>query len=364
MARLRALTGWPFDVAAAVALAPIAYVQAPHVPLARALAVAMCLAVAFRSRAPIPALAVPAFASLASTALGYLPPNGAGYAALQLCLYSVAATYPARVSAVIALIIAAGGVYVTWSMGLLGMAFTIAAVACNWFIARDLRTRRELVAVLRERAASAEQRVAADERARIAREVHDVVSHTVAVIAVQAGAARRMLDSDPDQAKVALAAVEKTARDALHDLRTLLDVLRPSAGGDRRPQPGLDRLPELMESFARAGLEIQSRIEVGEPLPAAADVSVFRIVQEALTNCLRHAGGAPVSLDVTRDGDTVEIGVHNGPGEAAPDANGAGRGLEGMRQRVKMFAGQMSAGPAEDGGWTVTVRLPVEASRT
>ena len=361
-ARLRGLTGWPFDVAAALVLAPIAYVDAPHVPLARALAVTMCAAVALRSRLPLPALAVPALAHLASTALGYLPPNGAGFFALLLCLYSVAADHSTRVSVTAAVVVAAGGLYVTWTTGLFALGFDLAGITATWFIAHDVRTRRRLVLALEERAASAEERAAAEERARMSRDVHDVVSHTVAVIAVQAGAARRVMDSDPPQAKVAMAAVEKTARDALHDLRTLLEVLRPDADGERRPQPGVERLPELMDSFARAGLQIESRISVGEALPAAADVSVFRIVQESLTNCLRHAAGAPVRLEVTRDGGALRIGVHNGPG-GRDGGGGSGRGLEGMRQRVKMLAGEMTAGPDPDGGWTVCVRLPLEASR-
>jgi signal transduction histidine kinase len=362
MARLRVLTGWPFDLAAALVLAALAIVTAPSVPLARALVVVMCLPVAVRSRIPLVALAVSAAPHLASTALGFLPPNAPGFIALLLCLYSVAAELPTRVSAAVAVVIAGGAVYVTWTTGLLGVALDLAVITATWFIAHDLRTRRQLVRAVEERASTAEERAAAEERARIAREVHDVVSHTVGVIAVQAGAARRLFDSDPRDAREALAAVERTAREALHDLRTLLGVLRSDGSTEKRPQPGVERLPELMRSFAEAGLQIESRISVSGPLTTTADVSVFRIVQEALTNCLRHAPGAPVQLEVRQDGDTVRIDVHNGP--AAPSSSaGAGRGLEGMRQRVKMFAGEMSAGPAADGGWRVSVRLPVEASR-
>ncbi|MBO0681647.1 MAG: hypothetical protein J2P45_00705 [Candidatus Dormibacteraeota bacterium] len=362
MARFSVLTGWPFDLAAALVLTALALASAPDVPLARGLAVLMCLPVAARSRLPLPALAVPAASHLASTALGFLPPNGPGFVALLFCLYSVVVDHPTRVSAPAGLIIAAGGTYVVWTSGPLAIGIDLAAIAATWFMAQNLRTRRELVTALTDRAAGAEERAAAEERARIAREVHDVVSHTVGVIAVQAGAARRLYDSDPSEARQALAAVEKTARDALHDLRALLDVLRSDPTPDKRPQPGMARLPELIRSLAEAGLRIESEISVSSPLPTAADVSVYRIIQEALTNCLRHAPGAAVRLVVRRDGDAVLISVHNGPG-AHGATTGAGRGLEGMRQRVKMFAGEMSAGPAPDGGWQLMVRLPLEASR-
>jgi signal transduction histidine kinase len=362
MVKLRVLTGWPFDLAAALVLTTLAVTTAPSAPLARCLVVAMCLPVAVRSRVPLVAVSVPAVAHVASTALGFLPPNVPGFIALLLCLYSVAAEFPSRVSAAAALMISGGATFVVWTTGPLVLALCLAAITATWFMAHDLRTRRELVRAMEERARSAEERAAAEERARIAREVHDVVSHTVGVIAVQAGAARHLFDSDPPEAKQALAAVEKTARDALHDLRTLLEVLGSDIRLDKRPQPGVEELAELMRSFTEAGLRIDSEISLGDPLPTAADVSVFRIVQEALTNCLRHAPGAPVRLEVRQDRDAVRISVHNGP--CAPTSSaGAGRGLEGMRQRVKMFAGEMSAGPAPDGGWSVTVRLPLEAPR-
>jgi DNA-binding NarL/FixJ family response regulator len=218
---LRALSGWPFDLGAAVVLTLMAVGTAPTPAPARVLAALMCLPVALRSRAPLAALAVAGAAHLAGAALGFHP-NGPGFGALLLCLYSVTVDQTTRVSAAAALVIAAGSVFVVWSLGALGVAFGLAAVTATWFIAHDIRTRRELVVALEARSRSAEERAVAEERARIAREVHDVVSHTVGVVAVQAGAARRLFDASPAEAKQALAAVEMTARSALHDLRVLI----------------------------------------------------------------------------------------------------------------------------------------------
>jgi signal transduction histidine kinase len=218
------------------------------------------------------------------------------------------------------------------------------------------------------------------ERARIASELHDVVTHNVSVMIVQAGAARQVLAAAPDQATSAMLAVEASGRAAMTELRNLLGLLGPAgtadqaapedcapAGQELRPQPGLGQLRSLVDGVTAAGLPVDLHVgELPAGLPPGLDLAAFRVVQEALTNVIKHAGKPRTSVSVDcRDGDLVVAVADAGrpagtAGGAAPAIPGAGRGLLGLRERVAMYGGELEAGPRPEGGWLVRARIPAD----
>jgi signal transduction histidine kinase len=221
------------------------------------------------------------------------------------------------------------------------------------------RSRQAMLEAQRDQAALAE-------RARIARELHDVVAHHVSMIAIQADTARLATPGLPEQGRERLEAIGATARDTMSELRSLLGVLRseePDAGlpGPRSPQPGLDQLGELVEGARAAGTPV--RLTVGGPLgplPPGVDLSAYRIVQEALTNARRHAPGAEVEVELCLTAATLVLRVRDhGPGSVAPEESAVGHGLLGMRERAAMVGGSLRAGSAAGGGFLVEAELPV-----
>jgi signal transduction histidine kinase len=221
-------------------------------------------------------------------------------------------------------------------------------------IAERDATRRAMSDTLREQAAT-------QERARIARELHDVVAHHVSMVAVQAETARLTTPGMPPEGRERLAAIGDTARDALTEMRRLLGVLRADVDGDaeRAPQPGLDRLDELVAGARAAGTTVQLAVR-GQPvaLPPGVDLTAYRIVQEALTNARRHAPGAAVDVEVVFGDGAVSVRVRDdGPGPAG-GADG-GHGLVGMHERVAMVDGRLRVGPADGGGFAVEAELPI-----
>jgi len=216
---------------------------------------------------------------------------------------------------------------------------------------------RQLLAQLEE------DRVVIAERQRIARELHDVVSHGFATIAVNAGVALDVIGEHPQQAADALAAIRAASTDAMRELRAILGTLRRVEGdGNHSYAPGLGRLDALVASTCAAGVPTDACV-VGRrrPLPVAVDVAAFRIVQEALTNVLRHAGQASASVKITyeRDGLVVEV-EDDGDGAARAGVSaGSGHGLTGMRERVRALGGELEAAPRDDSGFRVRARLPV-----
>jgi signal transduction histidine kinase len=250
-----------------------------------------------------------------------------------------------------------------------------------WYVGRRLRLRQERTAqLLREQAAEA-RRIVNEERTRIARELHDVVAHRVSLMTVQAGAARAVAAQDPEGALRAMGAVEEAGRQALAELRHLLGVLRPETGLDGLgPQPGLVDLPRLVEQVRGAGLDVSLATDgVPAELPARVDLFAYRIVQEALTNALKHAGpGAhtEVRLGTDRGGIVIEV-VDNGNGSEPPSAaagplrpagspvgdrqdrrSAAGHGIVGMRERALLLGGTLDARPRPGGGFRVVAHLP------
>jgi signal transduction histidine kinase len=234
-------------------------------------------------------------------------------------------------------------------------------------VGRELRRRERSHAVLSERASRlAEERAAwvrdavAAERARIARELHDVVAHCVSVMVIQAGAAEDLLDRDPDGAREPLRAVQHTGQQAVAELGHMLGLLRAEAPEDTLlPQPGVAQVPELVAQVRSAGLLVEYEVE-GTPgdLPPGVDVALYRLVQEALTNVLKHARGARARVVLRYTDAAVELAVHD-DGRPAPSGPGLGHGLIGMRERVALYGGTLEAGPRADGGFAVDAVFPV-----
>ncbi|HEU4349818.1 MAG TPA: sensor histidine kinase, partial [Actinoplanes sp.] len=234
-----------------------------------------------------------------------------------------------------------------------------------WLAGDNLRVRQQRWAALQARAERLVQereerarQAVTQERLRIARELHDVVAHSMSVIAVQAGVANHVIDSRPEQARAALATVETTTRAALVEMRRLLGVLRQpdEPAGSLRPSPGLADVPGLIAQFAEAGLPVEMSVE-GAPdgVPEGVELSAYRIVQEGLTNVLRH-GGPKAFLTIEYEPGCVRVAIaDDGSGHRA--SGSAGHGLIGMRERVSVFGGTLTAGPRADGGFDVAATL-------
>ncbi|WP_189819338.1 sensor histidine kinase [Streptomyces olivaceoviridis] len=351
--------------------------------LSLVLMLAGAAALVFRRRAPRTVLAVTGTVSLVECVTG--DPRAPVAMSAVIALFTVAATTDRST---------------TWRLGLLSMTvLTAAAMLAGplpWYAQENLgvlawtgigatagdavRSRRAVVQAIRDRAERAERtreeearRRVAEERLRIARDLHDVVAHHIALVNVQAGVAAHVMDKRPDQAKEALAHVREASRSALDELRATVGLLRQSGDPEAptEPAPGLSRLEELADTFRSAGLPVSvARADQGTELPAAVDLAAYRIVQEALTNVRKHAGpeaGAEVS--VVRVGPNVEVTVlDDGPGKpGGPEAgraseDGGGHGLLGMRERVTALGGTLTTGPRYGGGFRVHAILPVKTT--
>lgn len=233
----------------------------------------------------------------------------------------------------------------------IGMAF-----GARWDARRALEAERDRVAQAQA------ERGALAERARIAREMHDVVAHHMSMIAVRCETAPYRLGELPENARTELAEVAAAAREALGEMQNLLGVLRSSEGGERAPQPGVDQLETLLSDARSAGADVTWSLEPGGPVAAPLGLTVYRVVQQGLANAAQHAGGAPVRVSLSRNGSGLVVDVTNGPG-TAPDVPGSGQGLRGMRERVEVHGGTLSAGPSDDGGFRLRAELPTGGGR-
>jgi signal transduction histidine kinase len=225
-----------------------------------------------------------------------------------------------------------------------------------WVIGDYIRSRRQFFVELVARHQAAREQAAEDERLRIARELHDVVAHNVSVMAIQAGAARVSGNSSPE----AMQLIERTARDTLAELNRLLGVLRKQDGAPLAPQPGLDQVDALLNAARDAGLEATLKVTGDRrTLPGALDLSAYRIVQEAITNVLKHANASRVEVVLDYQPDALALTItDNGSGPAAAVGASTGHGLIGMRERIEMFGGEMGAHSSSLGGFAVRARLP------
>lgn len=385
-----------FDAAVAVAVAGIAlggsigeahpdrhasdaqlhYLRSHQPGLAYTLVVVAGLALFWRRRWPLQVLGVVVLLITAYSAAGFVP--GAGLVAVYVAAFTVAVFEPRLTASVasgasaVVLFIAAG---VGGPFGWLGGTNTVmvvcvvAAVAIGTAVA----ARRQIFLAMRERAEHAERdreeearrRVDA-ERLRIARELHDVVAHTMSMINIQAGVAAHVLPDKPEQAAQALTAIKEASREGLRELRAVLNVLRKVEEAEgTAPAPRLDQLGALADATTQAGIRTQLRYEGERPrsLPEGVELATYRIVQESLTNVLRHAGSGTcawvviefepgqVIVDVSDDGKPVLVAA------GGISAAGTGSGIPGMKERASAFGGTVDAGPREDGGWRVRAVL-------
>jgi signal transduction histidine kinase len=241
-----------------------------------------------------------------------------------------------------------------------GASFAVIALAAMLLVRRVVGDRERRVQIAeRERDLAAREAVV-EERARIARELHDVIAHHVSMIVLQAGAERRVLDGANTSTREVLETVERTGRSALTEMRRLLGMLRGDANDPLTPQPGLTDVPTLVGQLREAGLPVELHVE-GEPseLPVGIELSAYRIVQEALTNALKHAGEASATVNIRYGSDSLELEIaDDGTGTSTPVPSG-GHGLVGIRERVALYGGRLDAGRRPGGGFTVRVLLPI-----
>ncbi|MFC4057856.1 sensor histidine kinase [Planomonospora corallina] len=333
----------------------------PLVVAGKLIAVTQSVVLWWRRSRPVPVMAV---ALAGGLVVHLLAPHGVFPVAGLVALGSLATVRPPRFSlpALAALLALTALNFLTAPVEDAQFAMVFPIVV--WALGEALRSRRSAVE-------EASRRAAGEEQARIARELHDVIAHSVSVIVVQAAAADDVFDERPDQARAALRSIESAGREALGELRRLLASVRPGAEGEPpHPQPGLERLEELVEPLRAAGLKVVVRREGpgGVPLPAGVDLSAYRIVQEALTNTLRHAAADRAEVTVRTSAETLELEVVD-DGRGAPREGGGdaarvhGRGIAGMRERAAMLGGTLDAGPLPAGGFRVHARLPLEAVR-
>jgi signal transduction histidine kinase len=346
----------------------------PHTPLAAFLLVIVAgAALAWRHRYPRAVVCVSTAAIAAYSLAGWingssllLPAIAVGTLAATVKLYQALA-WSAGVLVVLTAATVANNPLGRWGGGVVVFPATIVVALLAGI---SLRNRRIDARARREHAQREAQRQIDEERLRIARELHDVVAHTMATITVQAAAASQLLATSPERAAESLAAIRTSSKEGLRELRAILDVLRraddPSAPPDpTRPVPGLERLDALIAGVRQAGVLVTTRVE-GEPrpLPAMTDLSAFRIIQEALTNTVRHAAAATATVSVTYGADDLQVEVvDDGRGGKVRIDNGAGggHGLRGMRERAAAAGGTIEIGPMDSGGFRVAARFPAAA---
>ncbi|MEV5173416.1 sensor histidine kinase [Streptomyces flaveolus] len=344
--------GWPELDARAYALVALA-----HLP------------VALRGRHPVAVFAVVEAAASVYIGLGHWPVVCTFGA--MLALYTVASVRPpctalACAACTSAVWVYAGVVSHSPSMAsVVGQALLYSSVLV-WF-GYLARRSAELTRRLRAEHAERARRAVAEERGRIARELHDVVAHHMSVISVQAGLARFVFDSDPGKARGALGTIADTSREALEELRRMLQVLReedPEAP-QRAPMPTLDRLGELVDRVRGGGLPVDLAVEgTARPLPPGVELCAYRVVQEALTNALKHAGPAHARVELRYGTQELTVRVTDDGEGADPDRmrTSGGHGLIGMRERATLYGGTISVGPRTEGGYEVRLTLPTSAA--
>ncbi|MFI0896154.1 sensor histidine kinase [Streptomyces sp. NPDC020983] len=324
-----------------------------------------------RRRAPVPVAAGTAVVTLLYVVLGY--PYGPVFAALVVAFFSaVAAGHRKGVLIVAAGAFAAHALVGLWlyrwlpPSGDTRASWTEVSGAAAWLAAvlaaaELFRVRRERIARERRERAEAERRRADEERLRIAQELHDVLAHSISLINVQAGVALALIDERPEQARTALTTIKAASKEALGEVRQVLGALRtPGSQAPRAPAPGLDRLPELVEQATAAGLRAEVAVE-GEraALPPGADLAAFRIVQEALTNVVRHSGSRTARVRLSYRPGLFQVQVDDDGPAAARGETGGGNGLVGMRERAAALGGTVETGPRPDGGFRVRARIPL-----
>ncbi|ALO06709.1 two component system sensor kinase [Streptomyces venezuelae] len=352
--------------------------------LGRALLLLGAAALVLRHRWPVPVVFGVATVTLAYLAAGY--PYGPVFVLIAVaCFAAVVQGHRTAAGFALGLLWAghlllshwlyrwlppAGDGPAPWGQELPAGAFAVAVLAASELV----RVRREQWAQQRAERAAAERRRADEERLRIARELHDVLAHSISVINVQAGVGLALLDADPEQARTALTTIKAASKEALGEVRQVLDTLRTPGDAPRAPAPGLARLPELVEQAAAAGLTVTVTTS-GPPvaagkagkaaaLPPGADLAAFRIVQEALTNVVRHSGSRTARVEIAHGPARLDLRVDDDGPATGTEAGGSGNGLAGMRERAAALGGTIDAGVRPDGGFRVHAVLPLRPEET
>jgi signal transduction histidine kinase len=332
------------------------------------------LALSFRRLAPLLTVAAVLGSIAVESLLGVsLQKPDAPLLIALVAVYTAGAYLPLR-DAVAGLALAIAGIGASYAgsstNGHSDFAFTSVVVTAGWLVGRGMHGRVTQAAVIAERTQRLEQEAVAEraaaiaeERRRIARDLHDVIAHSVSVMVIQAGAAEDLLDRDPAAVLEPIRAVQETGRGALVEISRLLGLLREDGAElGLAPQPRIDDLPELVAQTEAAGLPVDLRVEgTARSLPLGVDLSVYRITQEALTNVRRHSAGGRASVVLRYNEAAVELAVEN-DGVASTNGHRGGHGLVGMRERVAVFGGSLEAGPLPDGGFRVVARLPLHPS--
>ncbi len=384
-ARSRAVLGVPLlDVVLACVLVALSVGgltsgDVDETPLALTLPVGVVIGLSLlgRTRLPLVAAMVTTAANVVQGIWGNQSPGTLMALVVVLLLaYSVGAAYDEGVASLGLGLMLAGMFLTEWLDGGSDYPFIAVELGGAWLLGRASRSWRSRATYAEQHQRDLARLAVADERARIARELHDVVAHSLSVIAVQADAAEAALARDPSLAGEPLRAIRGSAREALIDMRQLLHVLRsddltdwdddPSAGrSSRAPARGLADLAPLVKGLREAGLPLEADVRVdGASMPSGIELSVYRIVQEALTNVLKHAGAVPTRLTVEGSHDDVRVVVRNDPGRqarpAVADADGrSGHGLVGVRERALAAGGTLRSGHTDDGGFELVATLPI-----
>lgn len=377
--RVRRLLASGLTVAMALVVTAVMVLAAGHLqpgrrpmdPLAYSLLLIAGLALAGYKRWPVPVLITTAVAHFSYLALQY--PEGLEWLAILIALLLV--TQQGKWRWTVAVAAVNGGALIASDVlgrGTLSddtlpavIATTTAVLLGLW-----LRTRRDLISEAKQRAEQAERtkeeearRRVDEERLRIAREVHDTVAHSIATINVQAGTAVHVLDKRPEQAREALVAIKQASAEALRELRSTLGMLRNLDGSSRAPSPGLAQLERLVAMARDAGLETEVNMSGDRrELPSSIDLAAYRILQESVTNVIRHAGPARVMISLTYGPNELELQIEDdGRGRTTSDASTpGGSGIQGMRERATVLGGSLIARPRPERGFSVRARLPYE----
>jgi signal transduction histidine kinase len=333
--------------------------------LAIVLVLAGPIALAWRDRWPLVAVAVSAVAADVYIGLGYA--YGPVFVSVVVALFAAVQSGRRRAAWYLA-----AAAYVGFVVAHLvdpraedGTEWVHLALVAGWLVvvlavSEVVRSRHQHAADLERAAEEERQRLVGEQRLRLAQELHDVLAHNISLINVQASVALHLLDDEPEQARPALATIKEASRDALHELRAALDILRRGEEAPRAPEPRLTDLGALVEGVRAGGLDVRlENAGPDAPLPAEVELAAYRIVQEALTNVTRHARARSVTVRLTyEDGVGVEV-VDDGLGGGADAGNGPGNGIVGMRERAAALGGRVDAGPSPEGGFRVSAHLPV-----
>lgn len=339
------LTGNPYEGPLAVTL-PVA--------------IATTLALAWRTRIPVMTVAIVLVADVAQLLLAQPAGSLWSLVVFVIAMYSVAANYTEGKAAIVGVVMVVTILAEEKVSEGQDYLFIILLFGGVWLLGRASRLWRGRVTRAEQHQRDLALLAVSDERVRIARELHDIVAHSLSVIAVQADAADAALERDPPRAREPLRVIHETARSSLGEIRDMLQLLRAD-DGEVRPARGLSALDELLASARDAGLAVESHMNLGGHIvPPVVDFAAYRILQEALTNVARHAGAVSVSMTVEASDEALELTVTNAPGRTPRKVASAGVGLLGIRERVSLLGGSLDTGEVAGGGFRLVARLPLE----